>query len=422
MPEFAQDAVGTDNIRNLLRNGSFAAVVRRSDPMRLPAPTLGTTPGIPASPDNQYERADHYVRDLRSVYEVVESPDQPFLSAWAITGKDAFVDVNPIIGGVRRISRDGGLLVRVGFLAKSQVDLVQNVTHLLSTLRGQPVSLGLTVYALTGTVAVKVALVVNGVSDFRQVSSSSISDRQRVGFAAQVAPGATTIEVRITCAGTPGAQIGLSGAILAMGAYDSPIPYGDNPVDRQIPAGTVVMFNGAACPAGYRRLSDSIGAIPMGVPASPNTAGKQLEAPESIPTALLGLGTVPIDMSASTHANVGSLGHSHRVDGEFGITEEGETERFEISDPRNPPPMRVSGESSADPDGLDVGITTVGVVERRWDPRPLPPGTPVPPKLADTPTSDDAYVPVLTRQHKHVIDLAGSTMPPYFDLLFCEKI
>lgn len=111
---------------------------------------------------------------------------------------------------------------------------------------GKPVTLALSGYQRSGNVKVWMGVDCGSkVIETRPFFSHYFGPYQRMIDVIKSIPlDATKIEVFIKMEGGKRTSLGISGAVLAMGAYTVDLPYSDNPSDKVLPHGSVILFEG----------------------------------------------------------------------------------------------------------------------------------------------------------------------------------
>lgn len=178
------------------------------------------------------------------------APGEDFIAYWKVWGVDAVVGFNG-----RGLSFDGGNRFEIEFVESGIVNLMQPVES-FDKFRGKPISIALSGYEYRKDMKVWVEVDTGTeVMKSRPFYSRYFGPYSRgVDYLGEVPLDISKFEVTVKVEGVQGASGGLSGIMLAMGSYTADLPYSDNPADRVLPSGTVVLWAGDSCPPGFRSV------------------------------------------------------------------------------------------------------------------------------------------------------------------------
>ena len=254
MTDFTTQA-GRNHTNNWLKNGNFARI-----PRELEARSY-------SSPRFQETRPAMTVADAKTPEEssvaIGASPQNYYLANWSIFGSSddcGSADVNPINNrtGIRNRSFDSGNFIRISFFQDATITLEQEI-EVINQFRGMPATAAFSAYRLDGEVKIQAEIdfgseTVEGVPYF----SSNIGAYRRIIQEVEECPlGLTKAVLRIKVFGRRGESLGISGAAFALGAYSLSLPYSEAMSDVLLPRGTIILWTGEACPAGFREVTPS---------------------------------------------------------------------------------------------------------------------------------------------------------------------
>ena len=188
-----------------------------------------------------------------------EAGGESLLGHWDLYGGVGAVEIAPIDASTGRVitPAGGGNLARFSFTASGAITIAQVVTD-PAPLRGQSISVAYTGRSFDYTVVVKAQVWVDEVLLGESIQQSqTFGVRRRVQFDTQIPNTAKTIEVRVVLTAGPGCAVGLSGITAILGPTGPNTAYVPSVVDITIPSGTVILWEGDACPAGYSELPGS---------------------------------------------------------------------------------------------------------------------------------------------------------------------
>jgi hypothetical protein len=197
---------------------------------------------------------------------------ESILGHWDVFGGPGAVEIAPIDSVSGRVlpAVGGGNVARISFTGAGTITLSQLITD-PAPLRSQALSLSYTGRSFAGQVVIDMIVLADGQELARLAQQSNTFGAYRRPQLSVSVPGtAEVIEVRLELAAGPGASVGLSGIAAFLGATGPVAPYTPSLVDLVIPSGTVVMWEGETCPAGYRSVpgSDGLQALLTGGPAN----------------------------------------------------------------------------------------------------------------------------------------------------------
>ena len=315
-------AAGRNHSNNWLKNGNFARIAREAVAKSYPKVTSPSV--IPSMT----------VADMLTPVDVsllVNSASATdVVGNWAVSGTQdnaGAVDFDPVnpLTGVRRRSFDSGHLLRVTFYDDVTITLEQGI-DVINQFRGQPATFAFSAEKIEGEVKVWPEFdfgteVVQGVPFF----ASQIGSYRRIAHAIEECPlGMEKIVVRLKVQGRRGQAIGLAGCSFALGRFDLSLPYSENPGDVALPRGTVILWEGDDCPAGFRPVPEADEKMLYQTFGDPNVlSGGTEEYPESF-------GSPFTDSKPTTRETLGDDQHFvHQRDGMVGAP----IERFGSDDP-----------------------------------------------------------------------------------------
>jgi hypothetical protein len=169
-----------------------------------------------------------------------EVPPENYIGYWDVWGADGIVTFDE-----NGKSLDGGHRVDVGITDGGVVNFRQKIESFHKFL-GKPVSLALSGYQRSGDVKVWMEVDCGTkVLQTRPFFARYFGVYQRmIDVIDEIPLDATKFEVYIKMEGGKNTSVGISGAVLALGAYTVDLPYSDNPSDKVMPHGSVIMFEG----------------------------------------------------------------------------------------------------------------------------------------------------------------------------------
>lgn len=201
-----------------------------------------------------------------------EAGGESILGHWDIFGGPGAVEVAPVDSASGRVipAVGGGNVARISFTGAGTITISQIITD-PAPLRGQSLSLSYTGRSFAGQVVIDLVVLADGQELARLPQQSNTFGAYRRPQISMDVPGtAEVVEVRLELVAGPGASVGLSGIAAFLGATGPVAPYTPSIVDLVIPSGTVVMWEGDTCPAGYQTVPGSTGrqALLTGGPAN----------------------------------------------------------------------------------------------------------------------------------------------------------
>lgn len=194
-------------------------------------------------------------------------PAEADIGGWYMWGSPAVVEViEPSV----MASGAGGNLLKVILGADGGVTLAQPITD-LRALAGQDITVSLSANPGNKQARIDVILVVNGEDrTLTTAYSRSFGVSSRMTEVTRLPFELSTLELQIRVSGAVDTSVFLSGAQVTQGDYAPVLPFSESVVDSIIPPGTVIMYQGSACPPGYRQLPGSVDRIPYGFLGDPN--------------------------------------------------------------------------------------------------------------------------------------------------------
>jgi hypothetical protein len=416
-------SAGRNHTNNWLKNGNFARVAREAVAKSYPEVTSPSV--IPRM----------NIADVLTPVDVSllvdAAPSSYVVGNWSISGSQdnaGAVDFDPINGltGVRRRSFDSGHLLRVTFYDDVVVTLEQEI-EVINQFRGMPASFAFSAAKIEGEVKVWPEFdfgteVIQGVPFF----ASQIGSYRRVVHAIEECPlGMEKIVVRLRVQGRKGQAIGLAGCSFALGRFDLSLPYSENPGDVALPRGSVILWEGESCPAGYRPVPEADEHMLYQTFGDPNVLSGGTEEYPNVTEGLLA------DKKPETRETLGDDQHFvHQRDGMVGEP----VERFGSDDPDVQ--RRIQS-----PDFNDMGMPpgpgptwatrSKSLVWFDGHGVDFPGMNPLNPKEVEDfkrSTEQNEVLPgglptFWEDQHKHqFVPVSAVILPPYASFRFCEKI
>ena len=244
---------------NHLKNGSFVDIPKQTTvinntPMG-PTGALGVSKAYKTV--YRYEVTDHengpstpVKKDVAGFYTAAEAPSENLLSHWDLFGIDTIVGFNTI-----GPSLDGGNRLDIRFLSTGKLTIRQKIES-IDKFRGKAVTLALSGYKVEGDAKIVPCVDTGAVQQGRAFYARYMGRYTRMIDSFEIPLSISKFEAYFTVEGMKGTVVSFSGAMLALGAYSSDLPYSDHLGDRAIPSGTMILFTGAACPPGYRAIED----------------------------------------------------------------------------------------------------------------------------------------------------------------------
>jgi hypothetical protein len=324
------------------------------------------------------------------VVAVVSGTANHDIGGWEITGGPAQIEIDPQRGGESLFSQDSGHVLKVELSADGSISLMQEMDD-LEPFRGQPVVFSFTGIEFHGVARVTVELDYGtSVEPLGSIVSTAMGDYRRTHLSSLVPIEITALKVRLTVSGRSGVSVGLGGATLVIGS--GLIPYVDNPMDRMIPSGTIILYDGATCPVGYVQAHGGEDAFMLVQPSNPHSVDGQL------------------------NDQFGSNEHNHTGGGTVDglLTDDGVPVTHLVKEDAHQQPMYVN----IDPDpgvvtevGGSIGTVYSGPVYRGINPA-----------IAPSVFDNGKTVALLPVYHDHNVNYRGETVPPYRTWLTCEKV
>lgn len=178
--------------------------------------------------------------------------DDDQLSGWDVSGASASMVISPRNSeGFEITTPDPGNVLQISFLADGDLLLSQDVAD-VKRLYDADISISLGGVFIKGKPEVAIELVVDEeITSLVEVSAAAFGSYRRVGAYASLPAKMSQVQVRIRLTGCAGESVGLSGVMAALGTRTANTQFSSSLVDRVVPAGTVFMVIGEACPSGY---------------------------------------------------------------------------------------------------------------------------------------------------------------------------
>jgi hypothetical protein len=246
-------------IVNHLRNGDFMSLPRQFTLIN----NWGASGGVKTGEsrvlktlyryevtDQSGEQSSMVAKDIPGCYVQSAPPAENYFAYWDVWGVEGLIGVNSL-----GASLDGGHRLDVTFASKGSITLRQAMTP-FDKFRGKPVTLAVSGYHVKGDVKVTLKIDTGAVLESRPFYSRYFGKYSRMVHAFDLPTSITKFEVSIVMEGLKGSVMALSGAMLALGAYTSDLPFSETPLETTIPSGTVILWTGASCPPGYRAIAD----------------------------------------------------------------------------------------------------------------------------------------------------------------------
>lgn len=346
-----------DHALTSVKNESYAR--RGFDPLNLPDQTI-------VDATVAYDVVD-IVNYAPITYSggISEAP-QKNIGSWEIYGASGSVTIAPKIDNKFLYSFDGGNLLVVS-ADPGTVILDQHIEYFLPLL-GEEVTVAFSGRKLRSATKVEVMLLVDEVPALTIVTQSQFFGEYKRQSKSTVLPKeGKKMTLRIKLSSLDSFSFGLSGISLVMGSMPLP-PFTPSLADVTIPSGTVILYEGAACPAGYVSIGAGRMALVSGMPAR-------------------------LDESSGI-SEAGSATHDHnQLFGAIDGLEEGSTAEH-----------NTAGVS----DGSLLHIK--GVLENSLN------------NLVGGAYAHSIPAAALTREHTHSVQSNMPSLPPCFPTLFCKKI
>jgi hypothetical protein len=243
---FSNVAAGEAARVNLINNGGFTAY---PDGIRVVQNTI----------TGQNEVLDlRKYEHLRFSFNSESAAGQPStLGDWDVYGSEATLTVCPAdSNGDLLPSYDGGNLLQLALSESGSVTLSQPVQH-VAGLRGGFATMAYGGRAISGGATVTMQLLdQDGTVLGEHVTSSAAFGRYRRMSALVEIPETTqSVSIQITVSGGAGTHIGISGVAVYQDRAGAPAGFSSSVADETLPSNTVFMFEGDACPSGYREIS-----------------------------------------------------------------------------------------------------------------------------------------------------------------------
>lgn len=203
-----------------------------------------------------------------SVSVSASKADESLLGEWSVYGCLGAVDINPQLTSGRMISYDGGNVARVTFSESGNIRLVQRVVD-IKPLLGRWITLAYSGHRVKGRVMVSLIISVDGAETvLDSIPSTSFGQRLRRVSSYELPLNFSTLDVIISIQGTASDSVGLSAVAMALGRYEKDLPFSFGDASA-IPSGTVIMYTGPNCPAGYRTVPYSKDRLALGIASNP---------------------------------------------------------------------------------------------------------------------------------------------------------
>lgn len=203
-----------------------------------------------------------------SISVSANKPAESLLGEWSVYGCLGAVDINPGSESGRMISYDGGNVARVTFSEAGNIRLTQRITD-IKPLLGRWVTLAYSGHKVKGRVMVSLIVSVDGSEKvLDSIPSTSFGTRLRRVSSYELPLNFSTLDVIISIQGTASDSVGLSAVAMSLGRYEKDLPYSYGDASA-IPSGTVIMYTGPNCPAGYRTVPYSKDRLALGIASNP---------------------------------------------------------------------------------------------------------------------------------------------------------
>ena len=167
-----------------------------------------------------------------------QRPPETFISDWFVWGAEGIVSFDE-----RGRSMDDGARADLEFLAPGDVTFLQSIES-FDKFRGKPVTLAVSGYQRN--LDVKVQFIIDcgsKVIEGRPFYSRYFGPYTRMINVFESIPlDITKFDIMIKLSGDQGSSVGVSGIMMAIGAYHSDLPYSDNPSDVAVPSGAVILW------------------------------------------------------------------------------------------------------------------------------------------------------------------------------------
>lgn len=245
-----------------LKNGGFLDLPRQYTAINnFGFGYAGTTPGITKVlrtlhryqvTDYSGQQSDAAPIDIPGCLVQAAAPVENFFAYWDVWGCEGLVGVD-----VSGHSLDGGHKLDVHFSVTGKIYFKQAVES-FDKFRGKSVTVALTGYFGRGDVKVTLGVDTGTAQSGRPFYSRYFGPYTRMVQPFEIPTNITKFEVLVTLEGARESFVSLSGAMLALGAYTADLPFAENPADKVIPSGTIVVWAGENCPAGYRSIGDEV--------------------------------------------------------------------------------------------------------------------------------------------------------------------
>jgi len=275
VPTYHNLAASSRSRLNLVSNGGFTAY---SGGLGVVEDTLALRKGGDAEVVRQDLIDKRLYQDVSASFSVpAEAGGENILGHWDIYGTDGALEVAPVDDQTDQVipSQDGGNLMRVSFTSAGTITMDQRLED-TAPLRGQILSVTYTGRSFTQSVLVDAQVVVDGevVSNLQQ-QSKTFGARRRPLFTATIPSTAKEVLIRFELSGGPGSAVGFAGIAVFLGDTGPTAAYTPSVADLTVSSGTVILWSGETCPAGYRTLPGSTErmALLTGGPANFMSAG-----------------------------------------------------------------------------------------------------------------------------------------------------
>jgi len=259
------EATANDFARyNLLNNGGFdsfpgtTALVENVNP----AFSGGTT-----TPKRTFIDQKQYRFTSFSFAPAEEAGLENRVGSWDVYGVKGSVEVAPTDAstGFSVFARDGGNFARVTFSAAGSIYFEQDFSD-LAKLRGQPIMLAYSGAAGKNNVTINMRLLDGEEEVFStRDESSTFGQNRRIVRQVDIPATAASLKFQLELVGTVGSRCSISSITSVLGPTGNTLPFVPSICDVTVPSGLVILFEGDACPPGFRDAMNGAEAMLLGV-------------------------------------------------------------------------------------------------------------------------------------------------------------
>jgi len=234
---------------NRLKNGNFNRTPRQHTITDNYNVSAYATAGITRTFRTRYKYDSQMVIDgatlqnrvtIPGFHVLAQKPAETFISDWFVWGAEGVISFDE-----RGRSMDDGARADLEFLAPGDVTFLQSIES-FDKFRGKPVTLAVSGYQRNRNVKVQFVIDCGSkVIEGRPFHSRYFGPYTRMIDVFESIPlDISKFEVMLKMTGGQGGSVGLSGIMMAIGAYASDLPYSDNPSDVAVPSGAVILWLG----------------------------------------------------------------------------------------------------------------------------------------------------------------------------------